>query len=117
MSTVEHFDARITARPNRGAAIDASDAKDNVIALRRSAAGSSFLWEMQLLSVQRREAMRALYAFCREVGDIADGEASRSLKQALLLNWRSEIAHLFAGRPQHDDPRSERSHTSLRSAV
>jgi hypothetical protein len=48
MSTVEHFDARITARPNRGAAIDASDDKDNVIALRRSAAGSSFLWEMQL---------------------------------------------------------------------
>jgi phytoene synthase len=73
-----------------------------VIALRRSAAGSSFLWEMQLLPVQRREAMRALYAFCREVGDIADGEASRSLKQALLLNWRIEIAHLFAGRPQHD---------------
>src|SRR5258708_38904034 len=80
----------------------ASDDKDNVIALRRSAAGSSLLWEMQLLPVQRREAMRALYAFCREVGDIADGEASRSLKQALLLNWRSEIAHLFAGRPQHD---------------
>jgi phytoene/squalene synthetase len=102
MSTVEHFDARISARPSRGAAIDASDNKDNVIALRRSAAGSSFLWAMQLLPARRREAMRALYAFCREVGDIADGEASRSLKQTLLLNWRSEIAHLFAGRPQHD---------------
>src|ERR1700731_2311695 len=102
MSTVEHFDARITARPNRGAAIDASDDKDNVIALRRSAAGSSFLWEMQLLPVQRREAMRALYAFCREVGDIVDGEASRSLKETLLLNWRSEIAHLYAGQPRHD---------------
>jgi phytoene/squalene synthetase len=50
---------------------------------------------MQLLPVQRREAMYALYAFCREVGDIADGKASPSLKQALLLNWRSEIAHLF----------------------
>jgi presqualene diphosphate synthase len=57
---------------------------------------------MQLLPVQRREAMYALYAFWREVGDIADGKASRSLKQALLLNWRSEIAHLFAGRPRHD---------------
>jgi phytoene synthase len=45
--------------------------------------------------------MRALYAFCREVDDIADGEASRSLKKALLSNWRSEIAHLYAGRPQH----------------
>jgi hypothetical protein len=63
MSTVEHFDARISARPSRGAAIDASDNKDNVIALRRSAAGSSFLWAMQLLPARRREAMRALYAF------------------------------------------------------
>src|SRR5258708_40297175 len=80
----------------------ASDDKDNVIALRRCAAGSSFLWEMQLLPVQRRGAMRALYAFCREGGDIADGEASRSLQQALVLNWRSEIAHLSTGRPQHD---------------
>jgi phytoene synthase len=57
---------------------------------------------MQLLPVRRREAMYALYAFCREVDDIADGEASRSLKQTLLLNWRREIADLFAGLPRHD---------------
>jgi phytoene synthase len=50
---------------------------------------------MQLLPARRREAMRALYAFCREVGDITDGDASRSLKQTLLSNWRSEIAHLL----------------------
>jgi phytoene synthase len=46
--------------------------------------------------------MRALYAFYRELNDIADGDASRSLKQILLANWRSEIGLLFAGRPQHD---------------
>jgi phytoene synthase len=46
--------------------------------------------------------MRALYVFYREVDDIADGDASRSLKQILLANWRSEIGLLFAGRPQHD---------------
>jgi len=45
--------------------------------------------------------MYALYAFCREVDDIADGDASRSLKQTLLLNWRSEIALLYGGRPRH----------------
>jgi phytoene/squalene synthetase len=66
------------------------------------AAGSSFFRAMQFLPARRREAMRALCAFCREVDDIADGDASRSLKQALLLNWRSEIAHTFAGRPRHD---------------
>jgi phytoene synthase len=45
--------------------------------------------------------MFALYDFCREVDDIADGDASRPLKQTLLLNWRSEIALLYAGRPRH----------------
>jgi phytoene synthase len=45
--------------------------------------------------------MHALYGFCHEVGDIADGAASRSLKQTLLSNWRNEIAHLYAGHPQH----------------
>jgi presqualene diphosphate synthase len=102
MSIVEHFYAPTSVRASPGAAIDAPDNKDNAIALRRRAAGSAFFSAMQLLPVQRREAMRALYAFCREVDDIADGAASRSLKQILLANWRSEIALLFAGRPQHD---------------
>jgi len=56
---------------------------------------------MQLLPARRREAICALCAFCRELDDIADGEASRSLKQTLLLNWRREIAHFYEGRPQH----------------
>ena len=102
MSIVEHLYTPISERPSPDASLGTFDIKDNAIALRRRAAGSSFFSAMQLLPVRRREAMRALYAFCREVDDIADGEASRSLKQALLLKWRSEIAHLFAGRPQHD---------------
>jgi len=102
MSIVEHFYSPTSVRASSGAAIDAPDNKDNAIALRRRAAGSAFFSAMQLLPVQRREAMRALYAFCREVDDIADGDASRSLKQILLANWLSEIALLFAGRPQHD---------------
>ena len=102
MSIVERLYAPISERPTPDAAIDAFDIKDNAIALRRRAAGSSFFRAMQLLPARRREAMRALCAFYREVDDIADGDASRSLKQALLLNWRSEIAHLFAGRPRHD---------------
>jgi presqualene diphosphate synthase len=100
MSTVERFDAQISARPRPGAAIDASDHADAAIALRRRAARSSFFWAMQLLPAQRREAMQALYAFCREVDDIADGEASHALKQTLLSNWRGEIAHLYGGRPR-----------------
>ena len=58
----------------------------------RFRARSWFLWPMQLLPVRRREAMYALYAFYRELEDIADGAPSRSLKQILLANLRSEIA-------------------------
>jgi hypothetical protein len=45
--------------------------------------------------------MYALCAFYQEVKDIADGEATPSLKRALLAEWRSEIALLYAGRPRH----------------
>ena len=101
MDTIERLHAPVSERASRDAAIVSPDYKDNVIALRPEAAGTSFSWAMHLLPVQRREAMYALYAFCREVDDIADGEASRSLKQILLMNWRSEIAHLYCGRPRH----------------
>jgi presqualene diphosphate synthase len=101
MSIVEHLYAPTLERPSPVAFPGAPHDKDDLIALHRRAHASSFFWAMQLLPVQRREAMYALYAFCREVDAIADGEASRSLKETLLLNWRSEIAHLYAGRPRH----------------
>jgi presqualene diphosphate synthase len=101
MYTIERLYAPISERATRGPAIGAPDFKDNVIALRPVAAGSSFSCAMHLLSVERRQALRALYAYCREVDDIADGEASHSLKQTLLSNWRNEIARLYGGRPRN----------------
>ena len=100
MSIVEHLHGPISERPSPNEAIKPAGCKD-AIALHRRAAESSF-FSMQLVPLQRRKAMRALYAFCREINEIADGPASPSLKQILLSNWRSEIALLFAGRPQHD---------------
>jgi squalene synthase HpnD len=101
MSTIEYLDRPASERPLLGAVANLFGRKHNSIALPLAATDRSFFSAMNLLSVQRREAMHALYAFCREVHDIADGGASRSLKQTLLSNWRSEIAHLYAGRPQH----------------
>jgi phytoene synthase len=101
MDTIEHFYAPILERASHNAEIAASDEKNNAMALRLGAAGTSFSWAMHLVSVQRRKAVYALYAFCREVDDIADGAASPSLKQILFMNWRTEIAHLYGGRPRH----------------
>jgi phytoene synthase len=101
MDTIERLYAPIPERASRDAATGAPAYRDNASALRPGAGGSSFSWAMHLVPVQRRKAVHALYAFCREVDDVADGEASPSLKQILLMNWRNEIAHLYAGRPRH----------------
>ena len=48
------------------------------------AAKSSFSLGMRLLSRPRRDAMRAIYAFCRVVDDIADGNLPADAKRSLL---------------------------------
>ena len=68
---------------------------------RVEAAGTSFYWAMRLLPKQRRNAMYAVYAFCREVDDIADGERPVDHKIAALAAWREEIDALYAGHPHH----------------
>jgi squalene synthase HpnD len=100
MTTV-NLDPPVSERPIPGITADLPGNKDDAIALRLRSARSSFSGTMQLLSAHSREAMYALHAFCREVEDIAASEASRVLKYTLLGNWRSEIALLYAGRPQH----------------
>ncbi|MEO3431225.1 presqualene diphosphate synthase HpnD [Pelagibius sp. CAU 1746] len=60
---------------------------------------SSFLWGMRLLPRPRREAMYAIYAFCREVDDIADEDGTLAQKQQALAAWREEIERLYAGAP------------------
>jgi hypothetical protein len=116
MTTVERLGTSISELPSYSAVVDLSDNKDNAIVLRLRAAGSSFFWAMQLLPYRRREAMYALYAFCREVDDIADGDAPQALKDVLLSDWRSEIALLYAGRPQRHS-RAKRSCAPLWPAV
>lgn len=65
------------------------------------ASGTSFFWGMRRLPSARRHAMYAIYAFCREVDDIADGTASATEKQARLGIWRGEIERLYGERPDH----------------
>ena len=70
-------------------------ARDHVRAVTR-AAGSSFYWGMRILPEDRRDAMFAVYAFCREVDDIADGTAPVEEKRRQLDEWRREIEALYA---------------------
>jgi squalene synthase HpnD len=61
------------------------------------AAGSSFYLGMRVLPKPRREAMYAIYAFCRAVDDIADDGGPRPERTAALDEWRADIDQLYAG--------------------
>ncbi len=65
-------------------------------------AGTSFYWAMRFLPKPKREAMFALYAYCREVDDIADEPAPEADKLARLDGWRRELDRLYAGEPPND---------------
>ena len=66
------------------------------------AAGTSFYWAMRLLPADRRHGMYAVYAFCREVDDIADDlDTPPDEKKQALARWHEEVDSIYAGRPQH----------------
>jgi presqualene diphosphate synthase len=68
------------------------------------ASHSSFYAAMRVLPKRQRDAMFALYAFCRAVDDIADerGPETPGERLAQLDRWRDDIAAMFAGRaPPH----------------
>jgi squalene synthase HpnD len=93
------------ASPAQTPAADLDAARAHVRAV-VAASGSSFYWSMRFLPRAKREAMYAVYAFCREVDDIADGAAAPAAKLAELEGWRVEIAALFAGRPSRPTTRA-----------
>ncbi len=66
-----------------------------------AASGSSFYYSFLFLPLERRRAITALYAFCREVDDVVDETLDPQLAAAKLAWWRVEIASLYEGKPQH----------------
>ena len=62
--------------------------------------GSSFYWAMRNLPKNKRLAMFAIYAFCREVDDLADEVGKKEEKLYGLRQWRDEIEQMFCGRPR-----------------
>jgi len=76
---------------------DATPNADHVNAERAS--GSSFYMAMRILPLAQRDAMFAIYSFCRQVDDIADSDGPRPERLAALQQWRDDIDALYQGRP------------------
>ena len=79
-----------------------ADALDALIEEKVRQAGTSFYWGMRILEKPRRAAMYAVYAFCREVDDIADEEGMPAEERLRRLQiWREEVARVFGGGATH----------------
>jgi 15-cis-phytoene synthase len=66
-----------------------------------ASSGSSFYYSFLFLPPERRRAITAVYAYCREVDDVVDEVADPAVAAAKLAWWRSEIDALFRGQPSH----------------
>jgi phytoene synthase len=63
------------------------------------ASGSSFYTAMRILPQAQRDAMFAIYSFCRQVDDIADSPGPRDGRLADLSAWRADVGALYGGHP------------------
>jgi phytoene synthase len=75
-----------------------------------TSSGSSFYYSFLFLPPERRRAITALYAFCREVDDVVDEGMDPQLAATKLAWWRAEVGNLFAGKPQHPVTRALEPH-------
>jgi len=66
-----------------------------------AASGSSFYYSFLFLPPDKRRAITALYAFCREVDDAVDECSDANVARTTLNWWRGQVAEIYAGRPQH----------------
>ena len=66
-----------------------------------ASSGSSFYYSFMFLPPNRRRAITALYAFCREVDDVVDECQDLQIASTKLAWWRQEVAKLYSGKPEH----------------
>ena len=66
-----------------------------------ASSGSSFYYAFLFLPPERRAAITAFYAFCREVDDVVDEVSDPGVASTKLAWWRNEVHQAFQGQPHH----------------
>ena len=77
-----------------------------------SASGSSFYYAFLFLPAERRAAITAFYAFCREVDDVVDEVTDPAVAATKLAWWQKEVQQAFAGQPSHPVMQALMPHTA-----
>lgn len=66
-----------------------------------AASGSSFYYAFLFLPKERRAAITAFYAFCREIDDVVDEITDPGVAYTKLAWWHTEVLKSYAGEPTH----------------
>jgi len=66
-----------------------------------AASGSSFYYAFLFLPRERRAAITAFYAFCREIDDVVDEVIDPGVAHTKLAWWQTEVLKAYAGAPSH----------------
>jgi 15-cis-phytoene synthase len=74
---------------------------DEYCQAKAAASGSSFYYSFLFLPAERRRAITAVYAYCREVDDVVDETTDPGVAEARLAWWRDEVRSLFRQQPTH----------------
>ncbi len=85
----------------RALAMNGSDGSAAYCRRKASASGSHFYQALWLLPPARRQAMFAVYSFCRAVDDCVDEAEPAGQAREELAQWRSEVAACYEGNPAH----------------
>lgn len=75
--------------------------------------GSSFYYSFLFLPPERRRAITALYAFCREVDDTVDDALDPSVARIKLAWWRTEVSKMVSGTPTHPVMQALQPHVAI----
>jgi len=75
--------------------------------------GSSFYYSFLFLPPERRRAITALYAFCREVDDTVDETSDASVARIKLAWWRTEVSTMYKGSPTHPVTQALQPHIAV----
>ena len=78
-----------------------------------AASGSSFYYAFLFLPKDRRAAITAFYAFCREIDDVVDEVTDPGVAHTKLAWWQGEVTKAFAGQPSHPVLKALMPHAAL----
>ena len=76
-------------------------AAQDYVQQKAAASGSSFYYAFLFLPPERRAAITAFYAFCREVDDVVDEVSDPGVAATKLAWWQAEVKRAFQGQPTH----------------